>query len=276
MEQPIELSRKLFPLGEQWMKIVGALQKGGFDDAHRVVRDAQLSLAGTAAARGALQAYWTEYAKERLASLAGPVDVEGGVLPPYCAYRSTLLSSLRISAGGSRVIEPTIRRYVEMPADAPWMVDVTNAVRASRAIAAARDWTGEEGGAVSYEALVRRYESAFRKHGFVQMSQARHGTVFGRLASDSQWMFLFVDQSAQTAADGLLSASYAISAPGTKVDLKSLQKSAVASFPPSVLVPGYVRTFAPHSSAEMCWSAEGHAFLSSLLFQEIEKLMSNT
>src|SRR4051812_16544978 len=89
------LSRRLFHLGEQWTDLCEELAQAGYGLPAAAFRQGQEELAGTEEGRSSLRTYWEEYAKERLAGLVGPMNIERGDLPGIAAYRSEFLARLR-------------------------------------------------------------------------------------------------------------------------------------------------------------------------------------
>lgn len=113
------LSSQMACLGSQWRDMFSELKAAGFGHYSEWRMDGAREFARSRGREADLELYWDEYAKERLAALAGPVDVRGGVFPDGCAYRSPFMDRLRreardltLGAGDEhfrRFIEPSLR-----------------------------------------------------------------------------------------------------------------------------------------------------------------------
>ncbi len=113
------LSSQMACLGSQWRDMFGELRAAGFGHYSEWRMDDARKFARSRDGKVDLELYWDEYAKERLAALAGPVDVVRGVFPDGCAYRSPFMDrlrrearDLRLGAGDEhfrRFIEPSLR-----------------------------------------------------------------------------------------------------------------------------------------------------------------------
>ncbi len=77
------LSRRLTDLGDQVEDIEEDLDRRGYGKPAAVKRRMIEELATDMAARDQLHLYWREYAKERLASLTGPVNILRGRYRPF-------------------------------------------------------------------------------------------------------------------------------------------------------------------------------------------------
>lgn len=290
-EEATSLSQKLYPLGDQVSDICGELDQAGYGDPARVIRHELEALAATKEGVQRLWLYWSEYAKERLAGLVGPMDILKGKLPSVAAYRSAMLADLRARAVAGELkshgpivspqIEPTMKRYVEMLPDDPLAMRINDAVRQARKAAAQKQLLPELQeftllpAKPRYDLLIDRYSSSLLVDGFTLDSHRKTGVVFRRLTSDCRWAFVFVDDSRDDVDFGTLSIRFGLTLPKKAVLPSFLPATVVASFCPDDIVPGFsaVRRFAKHSYAEFCLAADACAYLARTLYRRIDALL---
>lgn len=288
------LSSQIYPLGGQCSELWRELECAGYGEPIRVQRQVLRELAGSAEKYAHLECYWTEYAKERLAGLSGPMNILKGELPQFSAYRSEFLEKLRedVRAGllkseGSIVspqIEPTLKRYVEMPPDAPARVAARNGIREARKRAAFAlrlqeiadfySWSADK----RYDALVARYRGHLQAAGFSVGPMRKHGVVFRKPTSDARWSFVFVDESREgvVAGHGALESTIAIIPPVADVVPRAVELRAAVAFQPDVLIYGFraASGFDKDSYAQLLLACDANAFLAQSVYTRIDKLLS--
>lgn len=289
-----ELSRRLFRLGDQQEEIFAELEQAGYGRPAAIVREAHEELAASADRRSQLRAYWREYAKERLAGLAGPMNVLRGDLPRVTAYRSDLLAKLRADALAGRLIsespiaspqiEPTVKRYVEMLPDDPFKRRVNDEIKGAHQkgveglkLREMPEFAGRNARA-RYELLIDRYLADLEPAGFKLDSHRKTGLVFRRLTSDGRFAFLFVDESQVGLEGGMLYTRFALTLPKKAVQPSSLPLSVVASFSAEDVVPGFgaVCWFARTSYAQFCLAADANAFLAQMMYERVNALLTDS
>lgn len=285
------LSQKLYPLGDQVHDICAELDRAGYGEGARVVRQELEGLAATQDRVQQLRLYWSEYAKERIAGLLGPLNVLTGKLPKMAAYRSALLADLRARAAAgefesdgptkSPQIEPTMKRYIEMAQDDPFVVRTLDAVKRARREAVRKlslpelEEFGRLAAKARYDLLIERYSASLFTEGFTLDSHRKTGVVFRRLTSDGRWAFIFVDDSRDGVDTGMLSVKFGLTLPKKAVLPSSLPSCVVASFSSDDIVPrfGAVRGFAAPSYAEFCLAADACAYLAQVLYRRVDALL---
>jgi hypothetical protein len=276
----------LFPLGDRVVELCGEFDASGYGTPAHVVREAIEKRAGTDQRREQLWLYWTEYAKERLASLAGPTDILRGKLPRFAAYRSSFLDKLRRDRGQlkssspivSPQIEPTMKSYVETLPDDPVFISLNDDVRRARDAAATRFRYPSDSsfdGLLAkhrYELLRLRYSSILKNAGFTLDSHRRSGLVYRKLTSNGSWAVLFVDDSRDLVEAGRLSVMMGVTLPRKAVLPQALPLCAVATFAPEHLIPGFstVQGFSADSHAEFCLAADSCAHMALKLFEKLD------
>jgi hypothetical protein len=184
------VSERLALLGGQMDEICEELLAAGYGKPAAADRAAISALAATQEERSRLHAYWREWAKERLAALAGPVDIYRGKYPMCSAYRSTFLADLRNRAAElhssshgaflSPQIEPTLKRYIESLPNDPARQRANEQTKLARqhAVDALHlverpDFMGLTAGA-KYQLLLERYVSSLKADGF-KLDSSRKG-----------------------------------------------------------------------------------------------------
>jgi len=285
------LSEQLYLLGEQCPSIWDELEKSGYGEPAHIVHEELRELAGSPEKYDQLTRYWIEYAKERLAGLAGPMDILRGRLPKISAYRSDLLETLRahVKAGrlkseGSIVspqIEPTLKRYIELLPDDPFRVAVAERIRGARKSAVSRLGLRElpafpaMNANAKYDLLIERYQANLEPAGFTLDSHRKHGIVLRRLTSDSRWALVFVDESRDGVEGGQLDTRMAITLPKKAVLPGALPLGSAATFSPTDLVPGFGAAcgFDKHSYAQLCLACDANSFLAKSIFARVNRLL---
>ena len=290
-EQAKQLSRKLYPLGDQINDICVELDRAGYGAPASVVQRELEALAATKERVQQLRLYWSEYAKERIAGLVGPMNVLAGKLPDIAAYRSALLADLRTRTEVERCqpdspikspqIEPTIKRYVEMMPDDPVALRINDAVKQARSVAIQKSSLPERqeftrlSAKARYDLLISRYSANLLPAGFTLDSHRKTGIVFRRSTSDGRWSFLFVDDSRDGVETGMLSVRFGLTLPKKAVLPSSLSSTAVATFSADDIVPGFsaARGFSTPSYAEFCLAADACAYLARALYGRTDALL---
>jgi hypothetical protein len=289
----LELSTRLCALGDQWESICAELQAAGYSAASAIARDALLRLADTTVNRLRLQAYWREWAKERLAALAGPINILKGRYPKHSAYRSPLMAQLRDDVASGKTesvrlikspqIEPTLKLNMERGVDYPEFPGLHNRLMNARSQSAMALGLVDIpefvrlNKAERYNLLTERYKASLCPAGFRLDSHRKTGLVFRKLTSNKRWAFLMIDVSQFTVDTGSLSTSFGITLPKKGVLPALRQQSCVAEFLPEDLVPQYNWSsgFACESYAEFCLATDSIAFLAKVLYERINALIGN-
>lgn len=256
-----------------------------------VDRAAIAALAESDEARARLTAYWTEWAKERLAGLVGPINILRGRYPKWTTYRSELIAALRddliagrVAAEGAIVspqMEPTLKRYIERLPDDPAVKQANEDIKEARRHAASLLFPEEIpsfkelDAEARYELLIERYRAALERANLALDSHRKTGLVFRRLTSDKRWSFLLVDQSRDGVETGMLSASFALTLPKKAVLPSAVSLNAVAAFSPDDLVPRFRAStlFARDSYAQFCLAAASVAFLAQTVYARVDRLL---
>lgn len=287
-----KLSARLCLLGDQWQEICAELDAAGYGLPSAVDRAAIAALAASDEARARLMAYWTEWAKERLAGLVGPINILLGRYPKSSTYRSELIAALRddlIAGRGtaegvivSPQMEPTLKRYIERLPDDPAAKQVNEAIKETRRRAASLLFPEEMpsfkelDARARYELLIERYRAVLERANFALDSHRKTGLVFRKLTSDKRWSFLLVDQSRNGVDTGMLSAGFALTLPKKAVLPSAVSLNAVATFSPDDLVPRFRAStlFARDSYSQFCLAAASVAFLAKTVCARIDRLFA--
>ena len=160
------LSRRLAELGDHIEEFEEELASRGYGKPAAVKRGLIEELAKSTTELQSLRLYWREYAKERLASLNGPVNIPRGRYPPICEYRSAFIAELRdaVSKGlvrsagtfSSPQIEPIFKRFVELQRTPQQMRSMAMAIQDARSHAVLTLGLGERADFTNYIDLSRR------------------------------------------------------------------------------------------------------------------------
>lgn len=286
-----DLSGRLALLGDQWQGICEVLDAAGYGTPAAADRASIETLAASEEGRSRLSAYWREWAKERLAGLAGPINILRGKYPKTSAYRSELIAALRADATSGKFnsegpivspqIEPTLKRRIEMLPDDPIAQQINEVLKRTRQQAASLLHLAEKpeftgfGGSARYEVLIERYRTVLEPAGFTLDSHRKTGLVFRKLTSDKRWAFLLVDQSRDGVDTGLLSPSFALTLPKKAVLPSAVSLNAVATFSPEDLVPRFRASciFGRDSYAQFCLAADSIAFLACIVYAHLDALL---
>jgi hypothetical protein len=285
------LSERLALLADQADEISEELLAAGYGTPAAADRDAISALAATSEERSRLDAYWREWAKERLAALAGPVDILRGKYPKSAAYRSSLMAELRKNAAAapsnpcaalsSPQIEPTLKRYIEGPPAGPAFQRALEQTKMARqqAVAALHlverpDFAGLAADA-KYQMLLERYASTLEPAGFKLDSSRKASLVFRKISRDKRWAFIFVDASRGEVEFGKLSPRFALTLPRKAILADALALNAVATFLPEDIIPRFRAScgFRPDSYAEFCLAADTVANLARIVFRRLDSLL---
>jgi hypothetical protein len=287
-----DLSVRMSRLGECIDEIFYAVVQAGYGEPIIVAIAALDEIASTQEAKGRLREYWREYARERLSALKGPLDLLRGQFPEVMTYRSKLLDSLREDAVAGRLIsnsrfpsphiEPTLKRWTEIPALDPSAVKENEAVKGARRRAAAAQGLSEDASFRSmsdkerYLLLIQRYSRSLIAAGFKLDSTRRSGLVFRKLTSDKRWAFLMVDQSQEDVGTGSLSVRFGITLPRKAVHPAMLPLSAVATFSPNDICPCFrvAQEFASESLSQFYLAADACTYLTRLVYDRLNPLIS--
>jgi hypothetical protein len=286
------LSRRLSALGDRCPEIWEELDASGFGEAARIVRQAHRDLAATPAAYQQVVTYWTEYAKERLAGLAQPMDILRGRLPEIAAYRSEFLDRLRADASAGKLpadgpiaspqIEPTIKCFTELLPDDPLKAAVHERVRAAKRTAALAgeyselaDFAGLSSSA-KYDLLVQRYAANLEPAGFELAARTKRAAAFKVPVANGALALVFVDASYDGIDGGQLFSDFAITTSEKPVALGALPRTALATFSPGDLVPGFAAMcwFDAKSYAQLCFSCDSVAWVVKTIRSQLDQLLS--
>lgn len=284
------LSAKLVLLAEQSPQIFQELETQGLSPTIKIYKEFHRQLAKSDDAYGQVELYWIEYAKERLAALVGPVDILRGELPPRSTYRSAFLDQLRANATSAKLknknniaspqIEPTIKRLVEMPIDAPEKQNLNTKLAQARNHAANKlqvslpDNFQDMSDPQKYELLQARYRHWLEPNGFRLDSHKRQGTIFRKKTNSGRLDLLFIDTS-KDGMVGLLDTTFAIVESNKAVLPSALPLSAVATIPSYCLLPGFevANRFSKNSYLEMCLACDANSMLANSFASRIMDLL---
>lgn len=284
-------SRALCLLGEQSQDICCELFKEGNALPAKVMQEAQLDMADTTAAKAALQTYWVEYAKERLAALKGPMDIMRGDLPAETEYRSEYLAELRKrrqsdvgaekGAINSPQIEPTRKKFVELLPDSYLARSIAEKVVSERSSKSSCfenrniDFLNLNEREKETE-LLRQYTSLFEPFNFTLRSKKTMGPVFGKMFSNAKFEFLYIDESKGIVDSGLISFRFGIAVPRRSVNLSNNSSGLIASFSPEDIVPCYysARVFSLNSFPQFFLAIQSSVYLAKIIFDRIDGIIS--
>lgn len=286
-----ELSRRLAMLGNEWPAICVEIDAAGYGTPSSTARAALERLAETVDDRKRLHIYWTEWAKERLAALAGPVNILRGRYPPSSGYRSEFIAVLRDAATAARArgdaqvlspqIEPTLMRFVEQR-EGVSLLEIEQEVENARAQAAAAHQFEEvekfrdANQARRYEMFIERCLVALGPVGFQIDSNLATGVVFRRQLSSAGLDFLLVHPFAGAIMAGNLSPIVALTVSTASIDPRLVDLSAVATFSLDDVIPRFRSScmFNRLSYAQFCLAIDSITFLSKILYAKIDKLLA--
>lgn len=289
------LSKKIYPLGDQWNEICEDLYSAGYGMPTKEYRTSCEKLAETDMALLQLHAYWRDYAKERLAALVGPMNIFKGIYAPFMAFRSQLIESLREDAKNGKLkstsrivspqIEPTVKRRIEMMPDCAEALGVHEKSKQAQQKAILNlqvtnkpdflKLTARE----KYNLLIARYCDTLIPFGFKLDPNKKSGAVFRKITSDGKWAFLLVDDS----RDGMdmgggLYPTFALTLPRKAVLPEYPSLNSVATFRPGDLVPEFHVScgFAKDSCQEFFLAIDTVASLTTIIFTRLDKLLTES
>jgi hypothetical protein len=283
------LSSKLCQLADECPEIWNELDESRHGLPARTFRDAIREFSGEEA-YGSVVRYWIEYAKERLASLVGPMDILAGKLPAVTAYRSAFLDGLRNDAKAgclksvgtivSPQIEPTLKRYVELLPDDPFRKDVLERIRKARRDAVSALSLTERTDFVALKAkerhqlLIERYSQTLEPAGF-RLQSRRKGAVYRKNVSDAPWALVFIDESQDGVEGGLLATRMALTLTKKAVLAGAVPLSSVATFSPLDIVPGFGAScgFERASYAQFGLACDANSELALTVYRRLNRLL---
>ena len=285
------LSRSLFPLGDQWSEICAELEQSGYGETAKFFRETLEKSAESVVAVEQLRMYWREYAKERLAGLAGPLNVLKGKLPGFSQYRSSYLKGLREkysaeventgTATLSPQIEPTIRRFLDNSTGSPeFLIFIEQLERIRRDRAGSlfgpplRNFA-EIGVDERWRNLSERYVIQFQSFGFKQDAPQASKLVFRKAFTSCNRDFLFVDDSKDDVLFGRLRTQFAIVRSKMAIRAQGSMSSTAATFNPEDIVPGFevASTFDKDAFEELCLAIDSNVHLADILWRRIDNLL---
>jgi len=303
------LSRQLYPLGEQCPELWEELERAGYWEPIRIWRQALRELAGSDEKYAQLEHYWVEDAKEVLAALAasgtmnilsGPWDNLKGQLPEFSAYRSAFLDKLRedaraglLKSEGKTVspqIEPTLKRFIEMPLNDPARgfakrhnetIEARKQAVLALGLQEEADFSSWDGSR-KYDALLARYRAHLEPAGFSVGPLRKHGVIFRKPTSDGRWSLIFAEESREWILTGcrvgMLDSTIAISTPGVDVVPRAVGLRAAVTIQPDVLVDRFrsVCRFDMDSYAQLCLACDANALFAKSVCARIDKLISQS
>jgi len=289
------LSRRLSEFGDQTREIRAELEGHGYGSPATVKRRLIEELAIDSEARDRLLRYWSEYAKERLTCLTGPVNIPRGRYPRICEYRSEYIAKLRDEFAKSPVrsegpiatpqIEPTYKRFVERVTSAKQLREMATAIENARIDAASALGLKESAEFANFihsgrrdklcEALVARFSANLVPAGFAVDSYLEKGLICRKLLRGCELDFVLIFQYGGALMTGVLYPMFALASVGRKVLPGSIHASSVATFSPEVIVPEFYEScaFAPDSYAQFCLAVDSIACLCKIVFGRIEKVL---
>lgn len=284
-----KLSSLLYPLGDQIEEIWAQLEQAGLGTASAAVRSLQLEFAESDDARAKLLLFWREYAKERLACLAGPCNIERGNFIPQVAYRSQYLDALRrealLAGPEGRLphgfIEPTLARFFYMPSShlmyAEWGERPAKAIQSALAKRSIKDVArfAESTPQERHELLVQRYKEKFAAHGFM-MLEGRKILVFARQLEGHPLAFMMINDS-DNELDSQVRNMFAIGNPNKQLRARGPCSGAIARFSETDVVPEFQfdASFKLKSYASFCLAIDNSVFLANVLFERIQQLVKH-
>jgi hypothetical protein len=287
------LSRRLADLGDQVDAIEDNLASHGYGRPAAVKRGLIEELAMNAEEHQRLRLYWREFAKERLASLAGPVNIPRGRYPPICEYRSAFITQLRDEAlkglvrseGSSPQIEPTYKRFVERKRTPQQLREMATAINNARIHAASALGMAESAEYTNYIRLLRRDKVAeivaarflanMERDGFAIESNPMKGLVCRKSMRGCGLDFVLIFQFTDALLAGVLYPMFALMLPAQVITPGETHRFSVASFSPEVLVPEFYEAcaFSPDSHAQMCLAVDSISLLSKIVYERLSTLL---
>lgn len=286
------LSSRLYPLGDRWQDICNDLLNSGFGEVALALRKFCENLTRSDDELRALHTYWSEYAKERLAALRGPLNVLTGDLPIRTTYHSDYLEKLRVDVASGKVrsegdiispqIEPTLKKFLEN-CDPNLTRDFLSILKASRKNMADKIDIqnpinfSELSGGRRQTVLLDRYNSKLVSDGFQLKNHGSSGVVFGKPTTNGKLDFLIVDSSrSDDLTRGVICISFILALPEKRVAPGGGPKNAIATIPSELLVPYFDQstTFDRDSYSEFCLATDTVAAYAKIAYSYIDKAIS--
>jgi hypothetical protein len=246
------MSAALYPIGDELQAIWTEIESQGYC-LSQLYRTAIREVAGSEATFQHVIRYWTEYAKERLAALVGPMDIRAGHIPAHTQYRSPYLDDLRsrqsptafeVERGAAAEIEPTLRAFLalyhteEPKKTLGQHVSRRRALEAEQLIAA-NPYAMKMSFPTIYQAVVECFSKEFSHYGFVAEKPKSRGCVFRAPAGDGQWDFCYLDSSSEGVTCRQLSSALVLCERGRRLNPLAPSVNALAKLDIGDLVPGF-------------------------------------
>lgn len=285
------LSKCLDRLGAQSEEIFSEFCRSGYGEgilaAQKTVELRATSMTGAAN----LRSYWKEYARERLSSVGGPVDILRGRYPYSRSYRSELIARLRensvslVSEPNAEVIsphfEPTLKRYTEMNATAREMtfshIHEVQALSAQRLVSTEIKDFDVTSLAEKTKLLHEIYYDKLVLDGFTADRIKPSGRVYRKKMVVDDFDFLLIDESTSGIEFGRLTVHLAVALHGKKITPGKSFNDCLASFEPEDIIPRFtsIQFFDDRSYAQFEMSAKSIAILASILYRYLNAIMAN-
>jgi hypothetical protein len=289
------LSRKLAEFGDQAPAITAELDNSAYGRPAALARGRIEAFAKSAEALDSLRTYWREYAKERLASLAGPVNIPRGRYPRVCEYRSDIIKKMRERVAlalirgdegvASPQIEPTLKQFVEKILDAKQLRELAvesekTRINASSALglqeseefaklvrAGRKDFLGDS--------IATRFVSQLAPAGFIVDSRMENGLVCRKQLGRVDLDFALVFEYGGGLLAGALYPLFSLTLRGMTLTPGKIHGESVATFSPETIVPEFRAScvFTPDSFAQFCLAIDSIAFLTKIVCSRLEEVL---
>lgn len=282
-----DLSCRMVRLGAQRRQITDELESHGYGHVPAWVRADALRFAHTCGGVAALERYWDEYAKERLAGLAGPVNVRRGVFPGAAAYRSDFMDEIRQTDATTDVegamrhaspyFEPSLREWHMQKIRSGTLKLHTDQI--DLAIRIAADENSERGNylmhktitEISYKSFIFGLSMILDKFSIVA-GRAEFGKGLWIDIPKSPWRMTLHDLSHRTIRVGLVQFELGLS----RTDNDRTEKNFFdfdASFGANDVVPFWNYKFDRYSLREFHYVIEELACLAMIIYRRLQQIL---
>jgi hypothetical protein len=262
-----KLSLGLSTLVEQRESICSDLARDGLGSSSQIAREFVLELAAGRLKKTQLQKFWSEASKESLTRLKDSQPYER-------AYKSKLFAGADLS----KHLEPTLKKYYEIPVDSELWIKHMLKIRQSRLKSAILLGIHEDKNfsgiaeREKYEHFVGVLGKELAMWGARMHSATKKSSVFGKEILDTGLTLLLIDRSASCLPLGSLSFYIAIApANGDFSELRARANSlAMFSFEEVIPMASFDRSFAPDSSVELQYAVKSMARTTAILHSKLE------